>query len=400
MTYGLTPTGFTKRTLADLLEQVETEERSEISESLDTSSDQPMGQFNGIFMKTASELWDGLQDAYTALDPDKNADDAQDAVAKITGSYRDAADKSQVRVALNLEDNITVDVGHILSVLGNPAARFVLVGGEEVAGTVLPGSVTSSTAGTYMARYECDRTGPVQALATTLTVIVNPVSGLISASNPLDAVLGADVEKNSDFRTKREDELQGAGTSPVDAIRARLLKLDGMVDVTMLENVYDTTDGNGLPPHSVEAVCYDGSPSALTDNEIAQGMWGARAGGIRTYGNYAGDATDAQGNLRTMLFSRPTAKTVYFDIDITTKDGYPGDAVVQEAIVAFARANHNSGDDVILASFYGTIFGLGGVANITAFRAGFSASPVGTTDLTIAVREIATFDTSRITLNT
>ncbi len=100
-----------------------------------------------------------------------------------------------------------------------------------------------------------------------------------------------------------------------------------------------------------------------------------------------------------MSFSRPTQKTVYFDITITDTASYPGDATLKAAIVADGRAHLAMGDDVVLAAFYGTIFGVGGVTNITLFKAGFTASPSGTTDLIIAARELATFDTGRITIH-
>lgn len=399
MTAGLTTMGFEKRTLEDLLAQVALDEQSDISSSLDTSSSSPVGQLNAVLMKVASELWDLAQAVYDGFDPDKNFGDAQDAVAAITGVARLPATKSQVRVMLGLNASVTVPVGAILGVAGNPAARFLLVGLEAVTGTVVAGDVTSAGAGNYFARFEAEMTGPVAANAATLTVIVTPVSGWNSATNAVDAVLGRDVELPSDMRTRRVAELQAAGTSPVDALRADLLALADVQQVTVFENETDVTDGNGLPPHSVEALVFDGATPAVANPVIAQAIWDGKAAGIQTHGGTTANATDDQGNLRAMSFSRPTQKTVYFDITITDTASYPGDATLKAAIVADGRAHLAMGDDVVLAAFYGTIFGVGGVTNITLFKAGFTASPSGTTDLIIAARELATFDTGRITIH-
>jgi len=399
VTAGLTTMGFEKRTLEDLLAQVALDEQSDISSSLDTSSSSPVGQLNAVLMKVASELWDLAQAVYDGFDPDKNFGDAQDAVAAITGVARLPATKSQVRVMLGLNASVTVPVGAILGVAGNPAARFLLVGLEAVTGTVVAGDVTSAGAGNYFARFEAEMTGPVAANAATLTVIVTPVSGWNSATNAVDAVLGRDVELPSDMRTRRVAELQAAGTSPVDALRADLLALADVQQVTVFENETDVTDGNGLPPHSVEALVFDGATPAVANPVIAQAIWDGKAAGIQTHGGTTANATDDQGNLRAMSFSRPTQKTVYFDITITDTASYPGDATLKAAIVADGRAHLAMGDDVVLAAFYGTIFGVGGVTNITLFKAGFTASPSGTTDLIIAARELATFDTGRITIH-
>ncbi len=398
MTAGLTTTGFEKRTLEDLLAQVEEEETTQISNALDVSSSSPMGQINAVLMKTVSELWDLAQAVYDGGDPDKNEGDAQDAVAAITGTIRHAAEKSYVRETLGLNAGITVPRGSIVSVLGNPSVRFVLVGSETVAGTVVDEDVTSSTAGSYFGRFECDHTGPVVVAAGTLSVIVTPVSGWNSATNALDAVEGRNVEGPSDMRTRREDELQAEGSTPVDALRAELLHLDGMIQVFVFENVEDTTDVNGVPPHAIEALCYDGPSPAVADDDIAQTLWDGKAAGIKTYGDTTGNATDSQGNTRIMSFSRPTLKTVYFDITVTTTSSYPGDAALKAAVVAFGDTL-DMGEDVILAAFYSSIFGIGGVSDVSLFKAGFTASPSGTSNLSIGARELATFDTSRITVN-
>ncbi len=396
---GITPTGFEKRTLEDLLAQVEAEEVQQISSALDVSASSPMGQINAVLMKTVSELWDLAQAIYDGFDPDKNEGDAQDAVCAITGTKRIDAAKSYTDQTLALNAGVTVPAGAIVSVLGNPGLRFVLVGPEPATGDpVVPGDVTATTAGNYHGRFQCDKTGAFTANAGTVSVIVTPVSGWNSTANAGDAIPGRDVEGPSDLRLRRVNELQAIGTSPVDAIRGELLKLDGMIQVTILENVDDATDGNNVPPHSFEAVCFDGASPAVADNDIAQTLWDSRAGGIRTAGASTGTARDSQGAAHTMSFSRPSLKTVYFDITLNTTDAYPGDSTLKTALVAYGRGLA-MGQDVVLASFYSTIFGVGGVTDITLFKAGFSASPSGTSNLTIAARELATFDTARITVH-
>lgn len=400
MAYGVTPTGFNKRTLEDILAQYAADAKAEISTSADTSSSSPLGQIFGVVGKTCSEIWDLGPVVYRVVDPSAASDDALDAVSEITGTTRTPALRSYVVGTMGLNAGVSVPAGSIAQVLGNPNVRFSLVGPEPSPGApVVPGPVVSVLAGNYVGRWECTVTGPVAANAGTLTVIVTPVTGWNSITNVADAVRGENKELDSALRARREDELAAEGSSPVDAVRAEILRLPGMQSVTVFENEDDVTDANGVPPHSLECLVYDGPSSAVPDNTIAQRIWDSKAGGIRTYGSTSGNATDAEGATRVMHFSRPTSKTVYFTISISVDAsfGATGDADIKAALVAKGQPLR-AGSDVILASFYGSIFGVTGVTNVSLFKAGFTVTPSGTTDLAIATREKADFDTSRIVI--
>lgn len=402
MTFGLTSAGFVKRTLEDILAQYQADEIAEVSPSLDVSSSSPMGQINGVIGKSASEIWDLGQSVYDAGDPDKATGDGQDAICAISGTSRNPATKSYVAQSLNLSAGASVSAGALVSVFGNPSVQFELVGPEPApGGKVVPGPVTAVGAGTYTGRFQCTKTGPIAANAGTLSVIVTPATGWNSTTNLTDAVLGSDVETDSALRQRRDQELAAQGSAQVDAVRAKLLKLTGMQQVTVFENTLDATDGNGVPPHALECLCYDGPSPAVANDVIAQRIWDSRAGGIRTYGGLTGNALDSQGNTRAMSFSRPTPRTVWFTIDISVDAStFPvtGDADIEAALVA-KGLTLGVGKPVVLASFFPAIFGTTGVKDVVVFRADFAAFPVGTANLAIGTRELATFDTSRIVIN-
>jgi hypothetical protein len=397
--------GFVRRTADDINEQILADFVAEISPSLDTSSTSPAGQIASPVAKIAGELWDALEAVYDAGDPDKNTGDGQDAVCAITGTSRESASRSQVRVDLGLNAGTTVAVGRLAAVLGNPTSQFKLVGSEAVVGIVVPGDVVAGGAGTYPARFEAVNTGPVVANATTLTVIVTPVPGWNSISNSLDAVPGQDAETPTDLRIRREAELAAAGSTPVDALRAelsQLLEANGIVNgfVDVVENELDSTDVDGRPGHSIECLIDDGT-SPLSNDLIAQTIWDGKAGGIQTYGLTFGDAEDALSNDRVINFTRPTARPVYFAVSViidTNEFPVDGDDQIKAAMASRGNAAFAPGDDVPRGFFFGPIFGITGVVNVTVLNLGFAPAPGSSADLVIGVRERATFDTSRITV--
>lgn len=402
---GLDPVlGFVRRTAEDINEQLAADEIAGISPALDTSSTSPMGQVNSAVTKVVAELWDALEAVYNSQDPDKATGDGQDALCALTGTTREAAARSQVRCALNLNIGANIPVGALIAVLGNDSAQFKLVGTETIPGTVNPGNVLALATDTYYARFESVDTGPIAANAGTLTRIVTPQTGWNTVSNPLDAVLGRNVEEPAELRIRREVELAAAGSTPVDALRAELSELlaaegviDGFADV--LENVQDVTDADGRPPHSLECLIDDGV-SPVDNVLIAQTIWDGRAGGIQTFGSTGADATDALGRARTQYFNRPTPVDIYFALSIVVDtDFFPadGDTLIKEAMVALG-ATLKPGADVMRTQFFGPIFGIKGVLNCTALTLGTAPAPVGTADISIGVRSRAKFDTSRITI--
>jgi uncharacterized phage protein gp47/JayE len=238
-------------------------------------------------------------------------------------------------------------------------------------------------------------TGPITAVSGDITAIETPVSGWDSVINLLDAELGRDVETDEDLRVRRELELARAGTSTVDAIRADVLQVEDVTSVRVFNN---PTDGvvDGMSPHSVEVLIRGGDDQDIWDQLLA-----SVAAGIATVGDEVGTAEDSQGTLHTMRFSRPDEIEIYVDVElIIDADLYPldGDDQVEAAIVAYGDAQE-SGKNAVSSGLIGAIFGgVAGVLDVTVCDIGTAPNPTLPTTIPIALRELATYDTSRITV--
>lgn len=399
--YGLGAGGFVAKPLAVILEEVE---QGLIDNLRDTEGNARLNvktgvtsQITGPYVSKARELWELAQAIHAAFDRDSASGAALASVGAMTGSDRIGDTKGTVTLTVSLGAAMTLPAGSIASASGDSTSRWVTLA-----------DVVSTAADDYDVEAECETAGPIAGNAGELTVIETPVSGWTAVTNALDVDQGALEETDAEYRARQEDELAGQGTSPQDAIRADLLALldeneitDGSVTVSM--NVTDLTDGNGIPPHSVEAVVYDGTDDAtgLEDDDIAQRLWDTVAAGIRTHGTSSGTAVDSLGESHLVSFSRPTLVPIYVSptVSVATSRGWDvtnGPAAIKAALVAFGRTTFGTGDDVARFRLMSALFGVAGLIDVTAFTLGITASPVGTVNVVIGRRELPTFDTSRI----
>lgn len=385
---GLTPTGFEVDTLDQIKEEMAQDARDLLGAELDTGPTSVVGQLIGIVAERVHAHWLSQRDVWQAFSPTASGQSLTQ-IALITGTVRRDATYSRVQATVNLNAGTTLPAGSRAHAVGDDTAVF-----ETDADATNGGGTPADLAVTLTAV----EAGPLRANAGTLTVIVTPVSGWNSITNAEDAELGLAAETDFQLRLRREIELRVQGSSNIDAIAADVTTVEGVIDVASEENTSDVTVGI-LPPHSFRIIVWDGDPSGASDDAIAQAIWDAKPAGIEAVGSSDGNALDANGDTRVIAFDRADEQEVWLEFDVEVVDStFPvdGEDQIKEAVVAHALENWRIGEDVILSALYGPVFGVSGVYRIAAVRAGFSASPVGTSDLAVAADEIARADTARI----
>lgn len=385
-TYGITSAGFVAKTFDDLKTDYELDFKSVFGNSIDLSPQSNFGQIIGIAADRDSELWELATAIYNAFDPDTATEDALDVLAAITGTYRKDATKSKVSVTATGTAGTLVPAGKVFSVSGT-GARFV---------TLADATIGPGTPGTVTIACESEDIGPIVAASGTLSIIETPVAGLYAVSNPLDATLGAYVESDVDLRARRSIELRTAGNAALDAVRANVLALTGVNAVTVFENTSFATDGDGIPPHSIEVLVGGGS-----DADIRQAIFASKAAGIGTYGNTTGTVTDSQGTIHTINFSRATLLPVYVRVGILVDaNTFPIDGVSQ---IASTLANYGTsvfvGKDVVASALIAQVFKVSGVLDVPYLYIGLSPTPTTSSTISVNLRQLASFDTSRVTVD-
>lgn len=384
MTFGVTPQGFRRPTLQEILARIEARQRATIDPELDVSTESPLGQLNGIMARELSLLWEQAELIYHSNDPDRAEHAALLALAKLTGTERRAASHSEVDETVNLDVGTTLLAGvHFVVHSGNASIRFTPL--EDF---------TAPSTGSHIRRFRAENTGPIVAGSGTLTVIGTPVTGWNSATNAGDAIPGRNVDTDAELRTRREQQIASAGSATSRAIVADLLELDEIEAVLPFENVTDSVDVNGLPPHSFEMVIWD---DGADEDKVAQTIFDSKAAGIRSFGAISGTAVDANGNNQTVNFTRATQREIWVELNLTTGPDFVA-ADFEEAFATAANELFGVGDDILATRLIALAWAQPNVEDVVSVKLDFTASPVPSANLTIGNREIGRFDTGRITL--
>jgi uncharacterized phage protein gp47/JayE len=245
--------------------------------------------------------------------------------------------------------------------------------------------------------YECTVTGDVNVPAGGIDTIETPVTGFDQADNIAASFGGSDVLTDDQLRIKQQNELQGANSATLLAIKSRVLnEVDGVTEVFVFQNDTDTVDGEGRPPNSIEVVVEGG-----LESEIAQKIFDVKSAGIETFGSEVENVIDPNGDTQVAKFNRPTPVDIYMIVEIIQNDEetLPSNfaSLIENSVLETGEAL-DIGEDVILQRFFGPIYSsVSGIASIT-IKADTSPAPSATTNIAIAAREFARFTSANVTV--
>lgn len=486
MAFGVTPAGFVGKPLTTVESEIDTALKGILGESAGSEPDGTIplksmaGQLKVVLTDGFAAQWDLQQAVYSSFDPNSATADSLDAVASITGTLRDAATFSSLTGTMTGSPGTVIPQGSVASVQVSGTRFDTFVPLTLVAVPAWTGS-TSYFVGNRVANnnrvYQCtleglsaasggptgtgqaivdlfvtweylgegtaagdvlmkaEASGPFDAVVKTLTVIATPVGGWSNVTNLTLTTIGSNLETDAHLRARREGELAADGKSTADAIRAAILKVnEGSTDpthlpisnVTVFHNDTDTTDGNGVPPHSVEVLVQYAGNNVTTDKDIANAVFASVGAGIGMFGNQTSSVTDSQGNTQTVKWSKPTAvpiyivATVYYDPTkwpvtgaaalvqqyalsalLTYTLNFPvGQSVRSAPLVAAILEGPSAVDSTgtrIVPAPAGSTFPPG-LLDVSPLNIGTAPAPGTSTPITITSRQVATFSASNINI--
>lgn len=396
-TQYVTDEGLQIPTVTEILEDLNESLRSNISPLLDVSPESPVGQLTGIYAERIRSLYEVVKIGFDANDPESAFGVLLDGVCAITGTRRAKATASSFKAShsldLDLDSSTTVPAGtKFTTELGAPVFELL-------------DDVTSTFGGTYPGEAVCIELGPVACNADTLVIIVDSVAGLNAVNNPYKATLGRDEDTDDELRLRRENELSDLGECTLAALQAGLLAYRNeqgeapILTAKIFEN--STAYWNAsLPPHSFEALVFDGVGEDAEDSAIADVIWANKPLGIQAFGSTSVEIQDEIQGTQVVKFSRPAIVDVKVNIVVLVDPAtYQGDDAVKAKIVNRFSKRVDVGEKVYAEDYSGAVIvNVAGVVDVPVLQLGRVGGSFGVNkaNLTIDSREIALLQSADI----
>jgi uncharacterized phage protein gp47/JayE len=389
---GVDSSGFTPKTTEEIKTDLESGFRAVFGSAISVISQSVFGQIIGVFSDRLANLWQLGLALYNASFREGATGVQLDNIGALTGTARKQATYTEVTLLCEGDDTTVIPAGQLVSIPG--------VGSQFTNDD--PGTISGTDVAIL---FHAVDTGPVTAYADTVTQIDTPVTGWDSVTNEADhSTLGSNVESDAAYRLRQVSELRAQGASTVAAIRAQIAALTNVIDVFVFDIVSDSTDVNGLPPHSFECVVDGGD-----EDEIALAIASYKPVGIATYGDETVTTEDANGFAIDINFSRPEDLELYIVINLTADSRFwpsNGADLVKAAIVAL-EDSYGIGDEFRASALIPSYVvnpaelgsGISGVLESALPLIGIAPSPGTSTTVSANNRQRVKLDTSRITVN-
>ena len=248
-----------------------------------------------------------------------------DDLVSFLGVTRQAATRSVITATVSGVVNTDIPAG----------SQARTAGGDLFATTA---DITIPAGGSVDATFEAVESGAVPVDANSLTEVVSGVLGWSSVANANAGVIGMAAESDASLRDRYTAILASNNVSTADALRARVLSLDGVTGCLVLENssssdvASSANRGIAISAHSIAVIVEGGATQDIVDAiEVAKHI------GIATSGTSSGTYTDAQGNTTTINYESVTALPVKIVMSLNTDaNRFPGSGVsdIRNNIVA------------------------------------------------------------------
>lgn len=318
MAFGLTATGFEKKTVDDIATERQNDLKSKFGDGIlvgPGNEDSGFTNFINVESDREGVTWDELEAFFNNQDPEAASDASLDALCAYTGIFRLLAAKTKndplVASCVCTGTNGTIiTIGSVVSVVGTVTSRFVVLADATISGGVADVDIEAEVNGSIS--YPEGIAGTIETPITGWDTFTFATAGAI--------ILGRNVETNEELRIRRTNSFLIAGGSQLDAVKNKIdNEVAGVLSSFIIENTSLLTVG-GLPPKSYETIVDGGSNLA-----IGQKIWDTKPGGIETFGDIPIVATDQQGNSQTVNFSRPDTIELFLIINITVNQDFPAD---------------------------------------------------------------------------
>lgn len=325
----ITEAGITVPALEDIIATLQFQYRAIYGQDVDLSTDTQDGEWIALQGQAQFDTNDAIVTVYQAYSPTYAQGTGLSSVVKINGIQRELSTNSTAACTIIGQAGTVIPSGIVVDDFGNqwflPSALLIPIGGE------VDSFITASNPGAITLASGSTTIGVTPELS-----FVTPIPGWQSLTTTEDAILGAPVESDALLRIRQTVSTGLPAQTPLEAIVANVANLPGVTGFAAYENDTGTTDGNGIPGHSICIVVAGGDPFAICTT-IAD----KKNPGTGTFGSVEEIIIDPTGVPNTIRYQPLSTVTAYFVLGIHPLNIAYTTSIGQLAVNAVAQALSN-----------------------------------------------------------
>jgi len=216
--------------------------------------------------------------------------------------------------------------------------------------------ITISADGTGSGQFSTVEHGAIVINSHSVTKIITVVAGWDTIDNESAGVTGRDRETDAEYLARIKISLANNAQGTIEAIRADVLALDGVIACTVLENITNqsvTSYGVQLTSHSIGVCVYGGN-----DEDIAKAIYKKKDAGCGTSGTDTVSYVDPEYPDEAYEYKifRATAERVYIKITSYQKVSEEVQATLKEAIIADFNGEGSNARATMAQTLYASRF--------------------------------------------
>ena len=379
---AITDKGFERPTYDDILTDMIRDVTTYFGGDIDTSEVSFLGKLIRIPAYRIAQLYEEMEGVYFARFP----------------HYADGVNLDRLMPFANIVRNSAVAAVHTVEFTGEASYTIeagFLVAAQNGVPFETNDDFTIGESGTVQATVVCTERGTAGNVPPhSITVIVNSDYRVESVQHVGQVAEGQEEESDYRLRQRFEAVKEGGGAATVNAIRAGILTVPGVVGAAVTENVTDGVVG-GIPAHSF--VAYVHTNGTATAQDIGGAIFEKKAAGIKAHGAQIVTVQDDIGRAHEVGFEWVTQVPVYVQAEVAVNGAFPPDGAEQIADVVAQRINRESiGSDVIYAGLVAVIYGVTGVSDVNDLRLSVNGTTWVRTNIAVSGSAAAIADRAHI----
>ena len=315
----VTVTGISAPSYNDVYQSLVAEFQSIYGSDIVLDSSSQDGQWLGVLAQAIYDCGQAAVQVFQGFSPTFAQGAGLSSLVKLTGITRGTPTHSTVAVSVGGHANATVVNGVVADDAGNLWN--------------LPASVTIGSGGTVATTATAQDAGALSLGSGVSLTLNNPQLGWQTCVTTAAANAGLAVETDAELRARQYASTAIPSLGIRESIYSTVSNLSGVFSCTVYDNDTGSTDGNGVPAHSIAVVVGGGIVQDIVD-----AIGKTKPPGAQTYGTTSGSYTDQYGLVTPINFFALGLVPIFFAITVQRLTGFDSvntPTAIQNALAAW-----------------------------------------------------------------